>query len=142
MRDINFSIQGKVSGKGRPKFARRGKFVTAYTPEKTRVMESIVKECAAKAMIGRDLVGGPLSLEIEVFQHHPESWSKKRKAATYWVTGKPDADNIIKLIGDSLNGIVWTDDSQLAVLHFSRCYTISCQEQVWVTVRGLDYERT
>jgi len=137
---ISFIIPGQVSGKGRPKFARRGKFVTAYTPQKTRAMESVVKEYAALAMANKGLLDGPLSLKIEVFQHCPASWSKKRKAAACWVTGKPDADNIIKLIGDSLNGIVWTDDSQIAALGFSRVYT-SGPEQVWVTVKGLGDER-
>jgi len=136
MTDIMFSIPGKVSGKGRPKFARRGKFVTAYTPEKTRAMESIVKQYASEEMRGKKLLNGPLSLSIRVYQHCPQAWSKKRKAAANWITGKPDADNIIKLIGDSLNGIVWADDSQVANLTFSRRYT-STAEEVWVFVEEL-----
>ena len=139
MKNIAFNIPGKVSGKGRPRFARRGKFVATYTPEKTKAMESIVKECAAKEMISKDLLTGPVSLVIRVYLHHPQRWSKKNKDAAYWVIGKPDADNIIKLIGDSLNGIVFTDDSQVASIHFSRRYTTS-PEEVWVFVTELDNE--
>lgn len=135
---IAFTIPGRVSGKGRPKFARRGKFVTAYTPERTRTMEGIVRDFAAQAMRGKELMDGPVSLEISALMHPAESWSKKRKAAAKWVTGKPDVDNVGKLVGDSLNGIVWKDDSQIAQFSFSRRYILTGPEEVRITVTALD----
>jgi len=135
---LSFTIPGRVSGKGRPKFARRGNFVTAYTPEKTRTMESVVRDFASQAMRGKELIVGPVSLEICALLHPAESWSKKRKAAAKWVTGKPDCDNIVKLCGDSLNGIVWKDDSQISLLSFSRRYVQSGPEEVRITVTSLD----
>lgn len=39
---MNFVVPGEPVGKGRPKFARRGNFVTAYTPEKTASYENLV----------------------------------------------------------------------------------------------------
>lgn len=138
MTTVAFTIPGRVSGKGRPKFARRGNFVTAYTPEKTRSMEALVRDFGAQAMHGTALMTGPLRLDIRAFLHHPESWSKKRKAATKFVTGKPDADNICKLLGDSLNGIVWKDDAQISILLFVRQYTTDGPEQVKITVEALE----
>jgi len=134
---LTFSIPGRIGGKGRPKFARRGNFVTAYTPEKTRTMESMVKGFAAKAMRDRPMFEGPVSFTMSVFLHCPASWSKKRKAQAKWVTGTPDCDNIAKLASDSFNGIVWNDDAQVAVLQFSRRYRNDAPEEVLITVEAL-----
>lgn len=135
---LRFTIPGRVGGKGRPKFARRGNFVTAYTPEKTRTMESVVRDFASQAMRGKELIVGPVSLEISALLHPAESWSKKRKAAAKWVTGKPDVDNIAKLIGDSLNGIVWKDDAQIAQFTFARRYVQTGPEEIQITVISLE----
>jgi Holliday junction resolvase RusA-like endonuclease len=137
-RTLAFTIPGRVSGKGRPKFARRGNFVTAYTPAATRSMEAIVKDFGAQAMAGTDLMTGALRLDIRAFLHHPESWSKKRKAASRFVTGKPDCDNVAKLIGDSLNGVVWKDDAQISVFLFVRQYVTDGPEQVKITIEELE----
>jgi len=40
---IAFVIPGTPVGKGRPKFARRGNFVSTYTPEKTASYENLVR---------------------------------------------------------------------------------------------------
>jgi Holliday junction resolvase RusA-like endonuclease len=37
-------------------------------------------------------------------------------------TGKPDADNIAKIVGDALNGVVWVDDSQIVLLTIRKMY--------------------
>lgn len=134
---LTFTIPGRIGGKGRPKFARRGNFVTAYTPEKTRNMEAVVKDFAAQAMRGRPLFDGPVSLTMSAFLHFPASWPKKRRAQTRWVTGKPDCDNILKLAGDSFNGIVWKDDAQVAAIQFSRRYRDDAPEEVIITIEAL-----
>jgi len=134
MDSVAFTIPGRISGKGRPKFARRGNFVTAFTPKKTANMEAVVRQFGAEAMRGMPPLEGPLVLEIAVSINTPRSWSKKKKAAARYVTGKPDADNVVKLIGDSLNGIVWADDSQISDLTFRRRYDDTQPEHVEVKV--------
>ena len=46
----------------------------------------------------------------------PQSWSQKKQrmalAGEIFPTTKPDADNIVKAIGDACNGVVWRDDVQ------------------------------
>src|SRR5882757_3194322 len=100
MESVSFTIPGRVKGKGRPKFARRGKFVHAYTPADTANCEAMVRSLASDAMEGRAPFQGPLVLAISIIINTPASWSKKKKAAAVYVTGKPDADNTVKLIGD------------------------------------------
>jgi len=38
-------------------------------------------------------------------------------------TGKPDLDNLAKLVLDAANGILWDDDSQIIKLHLSKMYS-------------------
>ncbi len=42
------------------------------------------------------------------------------RAGTELHTKRPDLDNVLKAIKDGLNGIVWGDDSQVAVLRECR----------------------
>ena len=48
--------------------------------------------------------------------------ARKREAHHGYVTSRPDGDNVIKLIGDALNNIVWRDDSQIVVHSVSKLY--------------------
>ena len=47
---VCFTVPGAPVPKGRPKFARRGKFVTTYTPAATASYENLVKVTAQQAM--------------------------------------------------------------------------------------------
>jgi Holliday junction resolvase RusA-like endonuclease len=93
----------------------------------TVACEATVKHFASEAMKGKPLFEGPLWLSVTVWVLHPQSWSKKRKASAVYVTGKPDCDNVLKLIGDALNGIVWVDDAQLADAHIVRKFTTEAE---------------
>lgn len=42
--------------------------------------------------------------------------------APYWHIGRPDIDNLLKLIMDSLNGIFWRDDSQICKIETKKIY--------------------
>lgn len=119
-RELRFVIPGRVGGKGRPRFTVIGGHARAYTPAKTASTEAMVRDFAAKAMDGGPLLDGPLELIVTVNLEKPTSWSKRKCAETKFPTGKPDLDNVAKLIGDALNGIVWRDDSQIAALHIAR----------------------
>ena len=115
-RIFEFKVPGVAVGKGRPKFARRGKFVQAYTPAKTASYENLVKMAASCVMTG-DLIKGSVKLTALIHCAIPESWSKKKKLAAnngeIRPAVKPDIDNVIKGISDALNGIVFKDDSQI-----------------------------
>lgn len=118
---IRFRIPGRLRGKSRPRFVRAtGR---TYTDAKTASMEATVRQLAALAMRSLDPIQGPVKLSITMRINHPQSWSKKRKAETVFVTGKPDFDNLEKLVSDSMNGIVFRDDSQVALSDFDRRYS-------------------
>jgi Holliday junction resolvase RusA-like endonuclease len=125
--NITFTIPGQPVAKGRPKFARRGGFVTTYTPEKTMNYENLVKMAATDAMEGDHPSVGPIALEIFLLMQIPASWSKKKQGQAIYgsvcATKKPDADNILKGIKDGCNGIVWRDDAQVVQISILKKYS-------------------
>lgn len=128
-----FTVDGIPVGKGRPKFARRGNFVTAYTPKKTVDYESTVKAAGQQAMGSQEPLETPISLYLYVRVPIPASYSKKATAAcldgSQKPIKKPDADNVLKAISDALNGVCYKDDSQIVNIHATKVYA---------TVPGVD----
>ncbi len=124
--EVMFTVEGAPVGKGRPKFARRGNFVTAYTPTKTRTYESLIAEAAKTAMGSSEPLQTPVAAYIYITVPVPQSYSKKRTTAcldgSERPCKKPDIDNIIKAFLDSMNGIVYGDDTQVVSLHSTKRY--------------------
>jgi len=122
-----FTIPGQPVAKGRPKFARRGAHVVAYTPAKTASYENLVKLAASTAMRGSEPTARPVALQVTLNLQVPASWSNKRRAAavagTICATKKPDADNVLKGIKDGCNGIVWADDAQVVRIMIEKRYS-------------------
>lgn len=133
---IRFTIPGPAVGKGRPRFARRGKFVQTFTPEKTASYESLVKLAASEAMAGRQPLYGPVSLTVAIQVTPPASWSRKRRSLALGgemaPTGKPDVSNVLKAIEDALNGIAYADDAQICRIAASKRYAETPGVTVWV----------
>ena len=133
---IVFTIPGTPVGKGRPRFARRGAFVTTYTPEKTASYENLVKVKAEEAMVGRELIAGAVAVTILLFITPPASWSNKKmlQALNHEImpTTKPDVDNIIKGIFDAMNEIVWNDDKQVVDVTIRKRYANTARATVEV----------
>jgi Holliday junction resolvase RusA-like endonuclease len=127
MMELYFSIPGQPVAKGRPKFARRGNFVTAYTPAKTVNYEGLVKMASHHAMAGREPSAAPIEMEVCLYLQIPASWSKKKRAAAVsgnvMATKKPDADNVLKGLKDGCNGIVWRDDAQVVSIILQKKYS-------------------
>lgn len=134
---IAFTVPGRVVGKGRPKFARRGNFVSTYTPEATRNCEAMVRQFAHEAMRDRVILTGPVALCVTIYLIPPRSWSHKKRAAARFPTGKPDLDNTQKLICDAMNGVVFVDDAQIADARVRRFYDLNSPERVEVAVSDL-----
>lgn len=136
---VSFTIPGRIRGKGRPRVTMRdgSRFPHVYTDQETVACETLVRNSAHEAMGEWPPFEGPVKLSIAIFQLIPPSWSKKKTAAAIYLTGKPDVDNVVKLIGDGMNGIVWRDDSQISDLHVTRRYLQSGQERVEITIEEL-----
>ncbi len=131
---IAIRIDGQPIGKGRPRFSRKSG--TAYTPEKTARYEDRLAWTAQSVMGGQALLSGPLSVTVNAHMEIPKSKSKRWCAEALGQqrrpTTKPDADNVAKLL-DSLNKIVWVDDSQIVALHVFKHYTDRPRLEILVT---------
>lgn len=129
--NITIRIPGTPVGKGRPKFARRGAFVTTYTPEKTQNYEALVRMAASEAMQGNPPLDGPVQIDLWLGIAPPASWSNKKAMAALSgetaPTTKPDLDNTLKGILDACNGIVWGDDKQVVEAIIRKRYAATPQ---------------
>lgn len=114
--ELQFTVPGQPFGKERPRAAKKGKFITIYTPQKTVSYEGLIAHTAMVAMSGRKLIMGAVSVDLDIRVSIPASWSKKRQAAAMRgevaPTKKPDIDNVEKVLFDGMNGVVWKDDVQ------------------------------
>jgi Holliday junction resolvase RusA-like endonuclease len=126
---VIIKLDGPPRGKGRPRFGRRGSFVAVWTDKKTMSYEGTLAQAGYDAMKGLPLRLAALSVRIEAGMPVPPSWSQKKRLAAISGDlahiGKPDFDNIAKIVGDALNKIVWRDDSQIIVCAFRKFYSAS-----------------
>lgn len=87
-------------------------------------------------MDGQALLEGPVELRLLIDVAIPASWSKKKQAQALagelLPTTKPDVDNIVKAIGDGLNGVVWRDDSQVSDVIARKRYAEKPQVRVQI----------
>ncbi len=136
--NIEFTIPGAPVPKGRPRFARRGAFVTTYSPEKTVSYESLVKFMASQAMKGIPPIKEAVAVEVWLFVTPPASWSKKKteQALHQYIqpTSKPDIDNVVKGLFDAMNGIVFADDKQVVRLTVEKLYSDIARARVTVSL--------
>lgn len=124
---VKFSIEGKVVGKGRPRFARTGKFVKTYSTQQDISYENWVKTCFLNNVPETfKPFEGALSVNVIAYYSIPKSVSNKKREqmlnGTIRPTKKPDHDNILKSICDALNKIAYNDDSQIVTSHFEKFY--------------------
>lgn len=134
VKTIRFCVHGAPVGKARPRVTRTGH---AYTPEKTKNYERIVRACY-QSQVGRFSFppGVPLTVHLYAEFPIPKSTSKKKAASLRgrWHIKKPDADNVAKAVLDALNGIAYPDDAAISKLTVEKTY--SDQPGVMVQITG------
>jgi Holliday junction resolvase RusA-like endonuclease len=133
---VVYTVYGEPVGKGRPRFARRGTFVSTYTPQKTKTYEDEIRMMAKAAMGASEPLDTPVTVAIYIRVGIPASYSKqKRKDALSGVlkpTKKPDLDNVAKCFLDSMNEIVYLDDKLVVNLHVTKVYAETPAVEVMV----------
>ena len=113
---ISFLVPGDPVPKGRPRFGNG----RTYTPAKTLAYEDLVAMIARGVMRGRPLMQGPVAMLIRATFAFPKSWPVQRRIEGASHVTRPDADNIAKIVGDALNGVVFKDDCQIADLKVAK----------------------
>jgi len=125
MNHITFTVPGAPRGKGRPRISTAGGFARAYTPEQTANYENLVK-LAYREKYHESFEQSAVGMRISAYYAIATSASKKKRLAmldgTIFPKGKPDADNVAKIVCDALNGIAYHDDTQVIYLEVSKRY--------------------
>ena len=133
MQEVRFTVLGEPQGKGRPRFAARYNPVTqkafgqAHTPDKTIAYENLIRvEYGAQTKNFCFPDGAMLDMRILAYYSIPKSKSKKAQAAMLAgevrPTKKPDMDNVMKVVADSLNGVAYHDDTQIVDCQLRKFY--------------------
>ena len=131
---VSFTVMGKPEGKGRPRFANTKFGVKTYTPQETLVYENMVswtyqQKCKVK-------LEGTIGASIKAYFPIPKSTSKKKRELMekegVLYDHKPDSDNIAKVILDSINGIAYDDDKQVAILTVQKYYSKTPRVDVYL----------
>lgn len=133
---IRLLIPGQPCAKQRP---RHGKGYT-YTPEKTVNYETFVKELYIIGNYGKQLEGA-LEMTVRAYFKIPKSASNKKAyemgCGSIRPTGKPDWDNIGKILSDALNGLAYRDDSQIVRATVEKWYSLDPRVEVEIQEIGV-----
>lgn len=142
--EIKIVIYEKPIPQGRPRFARAGKYVHAYDPEKSKNYKQLVRFWVTqqiKKIDGFKPFQTALCVDITFYLGIPSSWSKKRRveadSGIIRPIVKPDTDNLVKSVTDSCNKLLWKDDSVITDLHARKRYTAG-QTRVEMVVREVE----
>lgn len=115
-----------------------------YKPQEVRKWQVFAKHEATIQMAGRAPYPGGLTVVIHVFLPIPVSLSKRKRdmalIGAIRPVARPDIDNFIKAIFDSLNGICWIDDAQVVELHAAKMYSDKPRVVVRVEQTTIGYE--
>lgn len=101
-----FRVYGKVQGKARPRATTVNGHVGVYTPKATKKYEQSI--AWAYQLAGGKLLDGEIGIHVRVFRKLPKSTPKRITEAPD--VCKPDADNVLKVVLDALNGVAYHDD--------------------------------
>lgn len=138
---IRFTVLGEPQGKGRPRFANvRGRVITR-TPDATVLYENLIAT-EYRRQVGSTKFSDNEILDLRIIAYFtiPASASKKKKKqmedGDIRPSKKPDMDNIVKVVADSLNQIAYRDDAQVVDCQIRKFY--SRHPRIEVTILSAD----
>jgi Holliday junction resolvase RusA-like endonuclease len=123
---VSFTVYGEPSAQGRPRFTVINGHAVAYDPKKSREYKQYVRMVASQHKPEKPLEGA-LALQVNIYRSIPKSFSKKKRMQAengeIRPITKPDVDNFLKAIKDSMKGIIWNDDSQVVEVKVLKWYS-------------------
>lgn len=139
---IEFKVPGEPKGKARP---RLNKYTgTIYTPSKTHEYEDMIARYCQDEYPGMVDPGEPVAIWVTACCGIPKGDSRRTRieklCGELLPTKKPDADNILKVVLDALNGTLYNDDTQVVRAGINKVYSDFPCIIVTVTTKGDMYE--
>lgn len=129
-----FEVPGKVVGKGRPRLNSYTGIV--YTPTKTKDYERLVEQYFLLKYPKFKIIEGRLKVSIIAYFSIPKTTKKsdinKMLDNNISPTKKPDIDNIVKVVLDSMNKFAFKDDNQITKLEVEKKYSL--EDKVYIKI--------
>ena len=129
-----FEVPGKVIGKGRPRLNSYTGVV--YTPTRTKDYESLVEQYFLLKYPRFKALEVRIKVNIIAYFSIPKTTKKsdinEMLENNISPTKKPDIDNIVKSILDSMNKFAFKDDNQITKLEVEKKYAL--EDKVYVKI--------
>ena len=129
-----FEVPGKIVGKGRPRLNTYTGIV--YTPTKTKDYETLVEQYFLLKYPKFKIIEGRLKVSIIAYFSIPKATKKsdinKMLDNNISPTKKPDIDNIVKVVLDSMNKFAFKDDNQITKLEVEKKYSL--EDKVYIKI--------
>lgn len=115
----------------RPSFARRGNFTTTYEDKGMKAWRNSCQLLIANQYMGQSILEGALRARLRFYIMPPKYLLKVKKHhqalldEVIPVDKKPDIDNYEKALYDSMSGIVFKDDGQIALHDVGKFYILN-----------------
>jgi crossover junction endodeoxyribonuclease RusA len=130
---IIFRVGGEPVAQGSKRaFTIRGTnraTVVETASKRLKPWRSEVRAAAVDAMAGRPLLTGPIRMVVAFYLPRPQTHYRGsdrakglKPTAPVWCDKKPDADKLLRAVGDALKGAVYHDDGQLADIRPLKMY--------------------
>lgn len=120
---IVFNVPGKVVPKARPRVTRVGH---TYTPQRTRDYEDHIVGCYLEKYPGGETMPGRLTLMLT----HQAGKNKDGS-----IPKRPtDLDNVVKIVMDALEGILYESDSHFDRIHAVRYWVDYGKDHLFIRI--------
>ena len=139
---VAFTVYGEPAPQGSKTVAKsKGKTWVREDNRKTEPWRNAVAAAAVEAMDGQAPIAGPVELEVIFVFARPKAHYRTGKragelkpSAPHYAAKQPDADKLVRAIGDAITGIVVVDDAAIVKLRAEKHFG---SPGALVTVRGL-----
>lgn len=129
-----FDVPGKVVGKGRPRLNTYSGIV--YTPTKTKDYETLIEQYFLLKYPKFKAFEGRVKVSIIAYFAIPKATKKsdinEMLDNNISPTKKPDIDNIVKVVLDSMNKFAFKDDNQITKLEVEKKYSI--EDKIYIKI--------
>lgn len=138
MIEIDFTVYGKIVPKGRPRATTIYGHPKLYTPKTTIDYERLISVQAKTQSNNQFLGDKKFALYLEMYFALPKNTSKKKlqELSNTYCTNKKDIDNVAKVVLDSLNGVLYSDDHNCVELHCIKKY--DAEEYIKVKIKEIE----
>ncbi len=121
---ISIDLFGEPVPQKRPRIFRNGNKTIAYDPD-AKLKEGF--KWQIKSQYREEPLSCPVSLDVIFYMPIPASTSgvKKKQMANGIIhhMKRPDVDNCLKFLFDTMNGLIFADDSQIVEIRAKKLYS-------------------